>query len=319
MALVYHQMRVEKPRKEGFLRLPVEKRYSLLSKYTCILIGFASVMRHMNSIALLAVEGSAVLSNVSKLESNPAAEIACDVLPPTGNVALTIGGGLVFLFLWFRQRVFYVHASLKVLNNKYLKAVSFAVIIVWIMAWIALFIAYFVKVRYQFDNKIGCLFGAGTDLPYAQVIFAWTGLSILMQIALLALFVYPILKRTLWKDQQKNNRNTSLMRRVKKAIYLASVCLGTDIFSVVVLVLVYQENTNSAIFMYSVNLVINHLATIACFDNWKKMLWPWSVKFRKTKNFHESVEQETPSVSLSSPQQQSMSTVVTEHNSATEL
>ena len=318
MALVYHQMRVEKPRKEGFLRLPVEKRYSLLSKYTCILIGFASVMRHMNSIAVLAVEGSAVFSNVSKLESNPAAKTACDVLPGIGNILLTIGGGLVFLFLWFRQRVFYVHASLKVLNNKYLKAVSFAVIIVWIMAWIALFIAYFVEVRYQFDNKIGCLIVAGTDVPYALLAFVWTGLSIIMQIALLALFIHPILKRTLWQDQQKNDRNTSLMRRVKKAIVLTSVCLGTDIFSVVVLVLIYQENTNSAVFMYSVNLVINHLATIACFDNWKKMLWPWSVKFRKAKNVHESVEQETATVSLSSRQQKSMSTIVTEHNSTTE-
>jgi len=72
-----------------------------------------------------------------------------------------------------------------------------------------------------------------------------------MQIALLGLFIYPILKRSLWQGQESNG-NSNLMRRVKKAIILASVCFGTDIFSVVVLVLISEENTNTAIFMYSV-------------------------------------------------------------------
>ena len=30
--------------------------------------------------------------------------------------------------------------------------------------------------------------------------------------------------------------------------------------------------------MYDINLAINQLVTIACFDQWKKLLWPWNTK-----------------------------------------
>ena len=105
IALLYHQIKVEKRLKDGLFRLPIEKRYGVLSKYTCIAIAIASIIRHINSIGLLLVEGSAVYSNASMLQVT-AAGVVCDVLPPIGNVALTVGSGLVYLFLWFRQRVF---------------------------------------------------------------------------------------------------------------------------------------------------------------------------------------------------------------------
>ena len=313
VALLYHQIKVEKRLKGGLFLLPIEKRYGVLSKCTCIAIAIASVIRHINSIGLLLVEGSAVYTNASMLQITAAGAV-CDVLPPIGNVALTVGSGLVYLFLWFRQRVFYVHSSLKVLNNKYVTVFSFAVLFFWILFWISLIFAYFIKVHYRFDTMGGCLFEEGTDIPYAKIIIAWTAVSVLMQISLLGLFIYPIIKRTLWRNQLSDG-NVSLMRRVKKAVILASVCFGTDIFSIVILILVYEENANSAIFMYSVNLVINHLVTIVCFDHWKKLLLPWRMKCRKISTSVAKLNDAFPSTSLSSPQHHSKTTNFTENTS----
>ena len=309
VALLYHHFKVEKRLKEGFFQLSQEKRYGLLSKYTCICIGFVSLIRILNSIALLAVEGISVFPNSLTLQVE-SAETACDVVAPIANFALTLGSGLVYLFLWFRQRVFYVHSSLKVLNNKCVRFFSFAIIFCWILGWISLIIAYFIEVRYQYDENGVCQFEEGIILPYAYIIVSWCVLSIMMQIGLLGLFLYPILKRRLWIDQQQQSgRNDPLIKRVKKAVILASICLGTDVLSVVVLFVIYEEDTNSAVFMYSVNLVINHLVTIVCFDYWKRLLWPWNVK---CKLCSKKPEKTPPSVSISSTQQQTERTIVSE-------
>ena len=91
-----------------------------------------------------------------------------------------------------------------------------------------------------------------------------------MQISLLALFIYPILKKTLRTNRQ-NNCNLNLIRKVKKAIILALICVGTDIATLVLYFTVY--------WLLEINLIINLFVTIASFDCWKKLLWPWNINF----------------------------------------
>ena len=301
VALLYHQVKVEKRFKESFFQLSLEKRYGLLSKYTCICIGFVSLIRLLNSIALLAVEGISVLYSSLTLQVD-SAKTACEVVVAISNFALTFAGGLVYLFLWFRQRVFYVHSSLKILNNKCVRFFSFAIIFCWILGWISLIIAYLIVVRYRYDENGGCLLEQSTTLSYAYIIISWCILSIVMQIGLLGLFIYPILKRTLWiNQQQQNGRNDPLIKRVKKAVILASICLATDILSVLVLNLVKEENTNTTIFIYSINLLVNHLVTIACFDYWKKLLWPWNVRCNGITIYKTKLEKTLSSATVSTP------------------
>ena len=279
-ALAFHEVRVEKPRKERFRRLSLENKFGVLSKYTCILIAIAALLRHLNSLGMLWLEYSAVYGSLP--DNSSAANSACTILPPVGNVALTVGGGLVYLFLWFRQRVFYIHPSLKILSNKFVTALSFGILIMWIFFWIALYFAYFIIVRYHFTKKGGCLFVDESALPYGYIIFSWTAVSVFMQVVLLGLFIYPILKRSLWRGHQSTDGNSPLMRRVKKAVALAAICFLTDVLSVVATIVLFEDNTNSPIFMYSVNLTINQFATIACFDYWKKLLWPWNCRCGKS-------------------------------------
>ena len=284
VALVYNQICLEEPRNKNFFRLPLGRRYSLLSKYTCIAIAIASLTRHLGSIGGFLVADNVIFSNESIHQSNTV-EIYCDVLPPIGNFGLTAGSGLVYLFLWFRQRVFYVQSSLQVINSKCLRVFSTAIIILWIMFWISLFFVYFIKVSYRYDKAGVCQYvlDTGRDWTYGEIIVVWSVASFLMQLCLLGLFIYPMPKRNVWLKTQNDVQNKVLMRRVKKALIMSSLCLGTDILSGVILAILHEENTNTPIFSYSVNLVINHLATIAWFDNWKQMLWPWNVK-RYAKN-----------------------------------
>ena len=67
------------------------------------------------------------------------------------------------------------------------------------------------------------------------------------------------------------------MRRVKKAVGFASICLGTDIVTIAVYLFVYlfiaiDCVVNSVIWVYGKNLLFNHLITIGCFDHWQELL-----------------------------------------------
>ena len=272
LALVYHEIRVKKPRQIGFLQLPIEKKYSALSKYTCISIAIASLVLFVSSASYWSVEGNAIFDG----SNQTSAEAVCNVFTRINLVAITGGNGFVYLFLWLRQRVIYVHPSLKVLNNKYVSFFSFVILILWILFLISIFSAYLIKVQYNFNKKSGCILDKDSVKPYNEMVFTWTAVSISMQISLLGLFIYPILKQARWRDQQNN---PNVMRRVKKAVVFASICLGTDIATIVTYsFFAIGCVINSAVWVYGINLLINHLITIGCFDHWKKLLWPWNVR-----------------------------------------
>ena len=213
LALVYHKIRLKKPHPKGFLQLPIEERYRILSKCICISIAIAPLILFLSSVSYWAVEGITIFSG----SNLTAAETVCDVSLRITNAAITGGNGFVYLFLWLRQRVFYVHPSLEIFNNKYVSIFSFAVLILWILFWISLAIPYFMKVQYRLISRIGCIVDKGSFKLYSKVVLAWTAVSILMQMSLLSLFVYPILKQAQWRDQQIS---PNLMRRSRRQLPL---------------------------------------------------------------------------------------------------
>ena len=274
VALLYQTIITKKRDKTNFFRLTLEEKYGVLSNYTCIAIAVVSFIRHLCCIGLFLVEWYAISSKQSMLQ-NHAAEIVCRVLSRITTISFGTGGSMIYLFLWFRQSVFYVHSSLQVLNNKFVQIFSFVIFILYVLFCIALLTAYLFTIRYELNEEGLCLFEIGKAIVYAAMIICWTSVAILMQIALLGLFIYPMLKQALWRQNQQEEPSSRLMTRVKKAVYLAITCFVTDIFSGVSLFFLYEKNSNNPMFLYSFNLLINHLVTIVCFDHWKKLLWPW--------------------------------------------
>ena len=202
----------------------------------------------------------------------------CETFSRLGNISLTLGSGLVYLILWLRQVVFYIHPFLKVLNNKLVRIFSNSIMVAWFLYYFSLYLCYFILVHYHYKKQGGCLVTESSYDPYLSLIVLWTVISILMQIILLGLFIYPILKRASRKSHLSTDRNFRLMERVKKAVILASICLATDLLSIVVPSILFLENSNGVTFPLGTNLVINHFVTIVCFDHWKKLLWPWNHK-----------------------------------------
>ena len=127
----------------------------------------------------------------------------------------------------------------------------------------------------------GCLVRKSISYSYLTIILTWVVVSLLIQIALLGLFIYPIMKKMSWTD--KNLDQTSvLVKRVKKAVYLTLTCLVSDIMSAALPPALLKKNENDLFFFYSINLAVNHVVTVACFDYWKDLVWPWNVNKNKT-------------------------------------
>ena len=208
-------------------------------------------------------------------------DYACYVLLTLINLALTVGGSLVVVFLWLRQRVFYIHPSLNVLNNFVVKCISSGIIAIWFLYYLSIFISYLIVIENHYDQRIGCIHTDKSYDAYLSFIVSWSVLSAFMQTVLLGLFIHPIYNRALWRGQN-NDGNSKLMKRVKKAIIFTFISLITDVLTTVFAYTVNCKGTNEAVFGLTLNLVINHSITIACFDHWRNILWPWNFKSRDT-------------------------------------
>ena len=167
---------------------------------------------------------------------------------------------------------------MKVLNSRAVGIFSLSSIIVWFIFYVSLIVAYFSLVHYHFIKELGCVVQEYSLVAYKLIILAWTIACIVMQVVLLLLFIYPILNRLLWKNKLNSNCYTCLLRRVKKAVILTSVCLGSDIAVFLAGFLLLRKGASSVSFVSGVNLVVNLFVTIACFDHWKMLLFPWRAK-----------------------------------------
>ena len=263
--LVYYQVKIEKINKVKFLQLTLERKYVALSKYTCIAIAVLSVVWFLARLGFNTLEGFIVFPK-RYMQQSSAIEAVCNT--SSRWICHIVRQIFVYVFLWLRQSIFYVHSSLKVLYNTCLKVFSFSVLI-----------------SYQYTTKKAGFcqlqISSNDEISYLRILIAWNIASILMQLSLLGLFIYPILKQASWQNKlsrkgkkKKSMKNIRVLRRVKKSINLALVCLSTDVLTAVSIRLAFKENTNTPLFMYGLNLVINHLVTIICFDYRKKLLWP---------------------------------------------
>ena len=299
-ALIYHETRIES-KKDKFFRQSIEHKFAVISRLLCILIAVISLFR--NIIACIRLSMAEIREDPTGITSTAhrnATQLQCQVVAKLGNVLLTLGIGLVYLFLWFRQRLFFVHPSLKVLSNKFVKSISFSIIIVWLIYYTWSITYYLTLVQYNFNQE--CLAVQSTASYRLYFVVSWVIVSFVMQIGLLALFLYPILKKGFWTIH-KDFRNSRLMKRVKRAVALTSTCLISDIVIAAVGFALSLLNSSGSLFaVFSINLLGNLLVTVGCFDNWQQLLWPWQLKPKKTLTLEQGESAETNNRSASTVQ-----------------
>ena len=279
VALLFYHFKTDKKVKKKFSELTLESKYALLSKYTCMAIAFFSLYRNLNAIGLFIFESQVNAAENSTINDRNFSESACNVLSKIGNFALSFGTGLVYLFLWIRQRVLYVHPLLKLLNNGLTRIISSSIIFFWLTFYAGFGLSYVVIVQYYYNQE--CLIVESTVDLYANLVISYVAVTLFMQLCLLGLFIYPILNQAFLRQNSAVEWNSKLLARVKKAIVLTAVCLLSDIFSSALAYYTYIPNATSLFSMFSINLTINHLATIGCFNKWKTILFPWNCSYWK--------------------------------------
>ena len=192
-ALFYHETRIES-RNGKFSRLSIKHKFALISRLLCILIAVISLFRNITACILLSmVEIYDTPTGITSTSHRNATELQCKVVVKLGTVLLTLGIGLVYLFLWFWQRIFFVHPSLKVLSNKFVKSISFSIVIVWLMYYTSSITYYLILVQYHLNHE--CSIVQSTENYVFYFAMVWVIVNIVMQIGLLALFLYPFLKK----------------------------------------------------------------------------------------------------------------------------
>ena len=196
-ALIFYEFKQKTPKQQRFRQMSMERKFAVLSKYTCIIIGITSLIRHCSGFARVLFEYNTAFNNHSQGQHQFRDYAStCRTFSILAYFTATFASGLVFCFLWFKQRVFYIHPCLKKLNNKIVQGISNGVMVIWFLYYVSLYFCYFLLVHTRFNNEGGCLPTESSYEAYFFITASWISISILMQIILLGLFIHPILKRT---------------------------------------------------------------------------------------------------------------------------
>lgn len=273
VALLYHEIYIENRSKVGFSMLVTERKTAIISKYICIVIALVSIINQLSSVGILWIEMMVTRHNITENQKEQI-DSACQILPKLENTAAVLGTGFVYLFLWFRQRILYVHPCMTDVNNIVVKIINFFLIFIWVIYFISSLACYCIFIEYELVYDSGCFLIESDVSIYFVMVVTWVALSVFLQIVLLGLFIFPIVKKSSWLS--RNMIGESLLHRAKKAVVLTAICLGSDLLSAVLVAVLNNHYVDTAFFIYNLNLLVNYFVTIACFDHWKSLLWPWT-------------------------------------------
>ena len=256
-----------------------KNQFSTISKIILLVVIVMVLVRCLCYVSLFGFNKDFNTSTILNDEEKIYADAMCQVVRAIIALTLFIGTDLISLFLWIRQRIFYIHSEFKMFNNKCVRFISFASIIGMLLCELVLLPCYFIFADYRYDS----LTSLCTDVVDLENIF-WLQMitilfgakTIVIELLLLGLFIFPLKKYETWRKNNNINgvnSNSSLNKTVKKVIFLSIIASISDIF---VLLLVYFFNIsyymNTALF--NLTMLINLFAAIGCFDDWKSILCP---------------------------------------------
>ena len=274
VALISHRIHIDGSKRQ-FLQFFLERRFDALSKCISTLIAIASLVGNTFCTARLILERITISYNA--IWPQNFTKIFCGLGQKLLILGYCICCFLVILFLWIRQRIFYVDSPMGKMDSTLAKRFSIVVLIMYNLIGISVIIVFLASVQYRYIAVTGtCALKINNHLQFAVLVSIWTLVTFLMQIALLGLFIYPICQTNSLQKQKQNKNLLKLRKKVIKAAILASICTVSDCLFGIVLYSLHDENTTTLSFPFSINLFINLSVTIACFDCWKKLIWPWS-------------------------------------------
>ena len=211
-----------------------------------------------------------ISGNLSK-EEKIYVDARCQAALGFFDITLFIKTGLIYFFLWIRQRIFYVHSKFKVFCNKCVRFISFGSVFGMLLWEVAIIVCYFIFVYHRLCSNPD--FKTVSWLWTINIL--WEVKTIVIDLLLLSLFVFPLIKH---QNRRKNklsglNSTSVLNKTVKKVLFLSVISLISDI-SVVIVEYLLQLEFIISIALSNISMLINLFAAIGCFNNWKSILCP---------------------------------------------
>ncbi|XP_076823070.1 uncharacterized protein LOC143469304 [Clavelina lepadiformis] len=187
----------------------------------------------------------------------------------------------LYLILWTRQLKMYRHRALRHLGSPFLRAISVLVLFGILGTSIASAASY-LSTFTMISSPVGCVYdlsypnGVPSSLP-GYLLFA---ISFIFQSCLLALLVYPLAKHYHLQICCCRVEMPPKQEKIKKTIIRLCVCTLVCVLSDLVssALLIFLHDGISPIFfwanIYTTNLLINIVAVVISFADWKRRLFP---------------------------------------------
>lgn len=216
---------------------------------------------------------------------------ACFVLRKLTDVLFAVAITLIYFALWLRQRVFY-HSPLSAsLNNKFTRILSAFAILIMIVGSVGGIVLYLATQEYS-SSENGCILN-NTSVPAVLPGAYYVTAVVLLQLILLFLFAYPILRLNSPFDKTMSLTLSKVTYNVLKRIaIIAVVDLTLDVVVIVTIQILYNSLSSTYQFiLYDVILIKSCVCIICSFRDWRLRFCPFSCRCRS--NQREDFEMDT--------------------------
>ncbi|XP_077976302.1 uncharacterized protein LOC144432103 [Styela clava] len=241
-------------------------KYRLAFHILCIFAAFSTFLRVVIPVNL-------AIKNVS--------DQVCNSIYDFKVVMYFFASLSLWTILWVRQRYFYSSSALIKLNSTFIKVVSNGIEVIVILGALAGTIQYFPTRKY-FGTPHGCLEDLGETESYIWAVDF--GFMFLTQLTLLALFIYP-----LWKHKRRagdcasKRTNSSLNKAMTRAVVILGICMVINLACIPIIYVFSAEVAFVFDLPYDVSLVMQLLAEVALFKNWRIRFFPWLLPFQASR------------------------------------
>ena len=229
---------------------------------------YARVMRYESIVAALFLLGRLLCEQYELLAHYlGVTNDYCNVVVKVKVTLSSISVWNVYLFLWTRQRLCYSEPVMHHLSSHFMKAMSWISLLLLAVAQITSTIL-FVVTRFYKLTHLGCRKYMSTTSDKVPWIFIGA-MTVCFQIIFLFLFIFPLIKHKAAIKSTPKVGSHIVLRLIKRAAFMTSVCIVTDLVSLLVILFASDKNEIVMILAYDVSLLTNIICVVASFSDWK--------------------------------------------------
>lgn len=186
----------------------------------------------------------------------------------------TVCGTIVSVYsaLWFRQRLLYSNPVFNGLTSATTRMLSKSIGILLLLFPICNVSMFIISEKYVY-----CI-GYYTTITRSEVFITLVTMQVLIQASLLLLFLIPMIHH---RRESKNvlgttNGMSCVIPAIRRAFNSTVVCVISDVTAAILMVSFNTPNNYHHGYTLHGDMISNIFATIACLQDWRLILFPWS-------------------------------------------